>query len=127
VKLRIHGNSLRLRLNRTDIEIFQQTGIREEQVRFDSGACLIYALEAATVTAIESEFSGNAIWVRVPVQMARAWATSDQVSLSADSPTDNGPSVLIEKDFQCLHREGENEQDDADAFPNPEAQVPNRG
>jgi len=120
VKLRVLGNSLRLRLNRADIETFRQTGRCEEQVQFSAGSRLVYALEASPVTKIEAEYSGDRILVRVPVDMAREWVASDQVALSV-VPPGGGLSLLIEKDFQCLHPKGRMAQDDADAFPNPEA------
>lgn len=126
MKLRIHGNSLRFRLNRTDIEILDRTGLCEEQVRFGSGSRLVYALEASSVTAIESEFSGGAIRVRVPLQMARTWTTSSQIALVTDRAGSDGPSLLIEKDFECLHRDERTEQDDANAFPNPKASTAHR-
>ena len=48
MKLRIHGNSLRLRLNRSDIEHFRQTGILKESLRFGPDAELGYILEASS-------------------------------------------------------------------------------
>jgi hypothetical protein len=42
-------------------------------------------------------------------------------SLSVDRADDRGPSLLIEKDFQCLHCDETRPYDDADAFPNPSA------
>jgi hypothetical protein len=47
VKLRIQGNSLRLRLNRSDVEQFRETGILTESLRFGSGAQLTYTLETS--------------------------------------------------------------------------------
>jgi len=49
--------------------------------------------------------------------MAQEWASSECISLSFNP--EGGPSLLIEKDFQCLHPEERNPADDADAFPNP--------
>jgi hypothetical protein len=53
--------------------------------------------------------------------MARRWAEGAEVSLEGSVAGAGGRgavSVLIEKDFQCLHGSPE---DQADCFPNPRA------
>jgi hypothetical protein len=121
MKLRIHGNSLRLRLNRSDVEQFRTSGICVESLRFDSDSHLTYALETSSrLTVMEVQYVQDSIRVRLPVDMAEEWAGSDRISLSLSRTSDKGPSLLIEKDFQCLHREERNPGDDADAFANPD-------
>jgi hypothetical protein len=121
MKLRIHGNSLRLRLNRSDVEQFRTSGICVESLRFDSDSHLTYALETSSrLTVMEVQYVQDSIRVRLPVDMAEEWAGSDRISLSLSRTSDKGPSLLIEKDFQCLHREDGNPGDDADAFANPD-------
>jgi hypothetical protein len=57
VKLRIHRNSLRLRLNRSDVERFRKTGICAECLRFGSGSQLTYTLEASSRwTVVEARY-----------------------------------------------------------------------
>jgi len=120
VKLRIHRNSLRLRLNRSDVEQFRKTGICAECLRFGSGSQLTYTLEASSRwTVVEARYYRDCIRVLLPLHVAQQWAGSDQISLSVDRADDRGPSLLIEKDFQCLHRDETSPNDDADAFPNP--------
>jgi hypothetical protein len=105
VKLRIHENSLRLRLSRSDVEQIRQTGISTESVRFGSNSQLSYALEASSqVTAMEAQFREDCIRILLPLNIAQVWAGSDQVSLSLNPGEGGGPSLLIEKDFQCRHR-----------------------
>lgn len=119
MKLRIHENSLRLRLNRSDVEQFRQTGRRTESLRFGSGSQLSYTLEASPhITGVEASFGPDGILIVLPLDEAQAWAGSDQTSLSYPGEGDT-TSLLIEKDFQCLHRDEANETGDADAFPNP--------
>ena len=45
-------------------------------------------------------------------------SASDRVGISGDQPLESGKrlSILIEKDFQCLHGD---EARDPDAYPNP--------
>jgi len=124
VKLRIHGDSLRLRLNRSDVEQFRKTGICAESLRFGSGSQLTYTLEVSYhLKAMQAQYHQDCIRVLLPIDMAQEWAGSDQVSLSPNRPDGGGPSLLIEKDFQCLHGDEANSIDDANAFPNPAAQI----
>jgi hypothetical protein len=118
MKLRIHGDSLRLRLNRSDVEQFRTSGVCAESLRFDSSSQLTYTLEMSSqLTVMEVRYLQDCIHVLLPLDMAQEWAGSDRISLSFNP--EGGPSLLIEKDFQCLHPEERNPADDADAFPNP--------
>lgn len=123
MKLRIHKNSLRLRLNRLDVEQIRKTGICSETLRFGAGAQLTYTLETSSqFMLMKAEYCEDRLRVQVPQYIARQWADSDQVSLSRDGEAGGGPSLLIEKDFQCLHCESRKPGEDAEAFPNPLAE-----
>src|ERR1700687_4415543 len=118
MKLRIQGNSLRWRLNRFDVEQFRTSGVCAESLRFDSNSQLTYTLETSSeLTGMEVRYLQDCIRVRLPLDMAEEWGGADRISVSLSRA--GGPSLLIEKDFQCLHREERNPADDADAFPNP--------
>jgi hypothetical protein len=120
VKLRIHRNSLRLRLNRSDLEKFRKTGICAECFRFGPGSQLTYTLETSSrLTEMEALYRQDCIRVLLPLEMAQEWSGSDKVSLSFNRTDVGGPFLLIEKDFQCLHRDETSPNDDVDAFPNP--------
>jgi hypothetical protein len=122
VKLRIHANSLRVRLDRSDVEQFRRIGICAGALRFGSGSQLTYTLESSPgLITMEARYRQDCIRVLLPVEMAREWADSDQISVSLNHADDSSPSLLVEKDFQCLHRDGRNPNDDANAFPNPSA------
>ncbi len=120
MKLRIHGNSLRWRLSRFDVEQLRDTGVCTESLRFGPDSQLTYTLEASPrVTLIEVEYREHCIRVLLPLEMAREWADSDHISLAFNRA--DGPSLLIEKDFQCLHRGETNPNDAVDAARNPSA------
>ena len=120
MKLRIHNGSLRLRLSRTDVDQLQETNICAESLRFGSGSQLIYTLETSTqFTVMEAQYRQDRLRILLPVEMARRWASSDQISLSLDSVVGGGPSILIEKDFRCLHSDERKPSEDSDSFPNP--------
>jgi len=57
MKLRVQGNSLRLRLNRSDVEQFRNSGVCAESLRFDSNSQLTYTVEMSSqLTAIEVQY-----------------------------------------------------------------------
>ena len=122
MKLRLHRNSIRLRLNGSDVEQFRKTGICADVVRFGPGSQLTYTLETSSHWKVmEARYSQDSIRVLLPLEMAEQWAGSDQLSLSLNSTDDGRPSLFIEKDFQCLHSKERNPSDDANGFPDPSA------
>jgi hypothetical protein len=114
MKLRIKGNSLRLRVTRPELEQLSSAGKVIESVPFPAGAELRYELSVdAAAKALSAAYRDNLISVRIPVADFRQWQREDQVSLRAAGDL----GILVEKDFACLApREGE---DDSDAFAHP--------
>ncbi len=113
MKLRLHGNQLRLRVSQSEVARLAETGTVEETVTFAPGQTLSYTLEASPATAVAAVFEGGRIRVTLPLPDVTHWIESDQVGIQGSS----GPlGVLVEKDFQCLHRAS---PEDADSFPNP--------
>ncbi len=122
VKLRIRDNSLRLRLQRGEVDSLQSEGVVRATTGFPGGRELGYVVESSPASVNPAAFfSDNVVTVRIPETTVLAWASTDQVSIESEQLLDDGGTlrVLVEKDFQCLApREGE---DDADAFPHPDA------
>lgn len=126
MKLRIKGNSLRLRLLRGEVEQFGKTGRVSETIRFGAlpETQLTYVLELdGQAQKIITQFADNKITVKIPDAAARNWVESDEVSLNSEQPIENDEQnsdsenvlkVLIEKDFVCL--DGKAAQDNLDAF-----------
>ena len=120
MKIRIYNGSLRLRLSRTDVDQLRETGICAESLQFGSGSQLTYTLEISSqFIVMEAQYRQDLIRVLLPLEVGRKWAGSDQISLSFDPVDGDGPSLLIEKDFRCLHADERRPSDDADSFPNP--------
>lgn len=122
MKLRIRGNTLRLRLTQTEVATLADAGEVCEHTAFGGGSALCYCLRAdARASRVAARFADGRIDVAVPAAIVAHWATSEQVSIEAEQPTggDAPLALLIEKDFACLaERPGE---DDSDAFPHPSA------
>ena len=122
MKLRIRGNSLRLRLLRGEVEQFGRTGRVEETICFGTSpdARLTYVLEFdRQANNITTHFADYQITVKVPDAVARNWVESDEVTLESKQKIDdeNVLKILVEKDFICLDRK--NDPDNVDAFPHP--------
>jgi hypothetical protein len=122
MKLRIRGNSIRLRLLRSEVERFATAGQISETVEFGPGAASFFRYtlrmspEAKTTSA---EFRGNEIAIVVPETFAREWANGTDVGFDREQPIAGGDtlSILVEKDFVCIDRPNDPDRDDA--FPNP--------
>jgi hypothetical protein len=120
MKLRIRGNTLRLRLTRGEVDAVGTGELVEETLQVAPDARLTDAIEVRADTLLPSAtFAGGRPTVIVPNELAAQWATSEQIGITAQVPNGapGGLWISIEKDFACLHRESE----DADAFPNPAA------
>lgn len=122
MKLRIRGNSLRLRLSRTEVDRLRSEGKVEDAIAFAGSARLAYALSVSPeASAPAARMHGGRIEVTLPAGLAREWTTTERVGVEAEEALGDGSSlrILVEKDFACLApRAGE---DDTDAFPHPEA------
>jgi len=118
MKLRIKGNSIRLRLLRSEVERFAADGRISDEIHFgDRG--LRYALVASAYTqTTHARMEDDEIAVVIPRDEATKWASSEDVAIEANQPIGNGEelSILIEKDFVCVGRP--DDPDREDAFPN---------
>jgi hypothetical protein len=122
MKLRIKGDSLRLRLTQGEVRQLADRGTVEERTRFGAGSDLVYRLRRdAGAPALSAVSSGSEIEIRVPAALASEWCSTDLVSLSATQSVAPGVElrIAVEKDYACLTvREGE---DESDNFPHPGA------
>ncbi len=121
MKLRIRGNSLRLRLLRGEVAAIAENGAISEKIRFGNSSEFIYTLAASDeAKEISARFEGNEIKILLPKNLSIDWAKSEEVSLASEQKI-NGDGdtlkILIEKDFVCLERK--DDPDNADAFPHP--------
>jgi hypothetical protein len=120
MKLRIKGNSIRLRLLRSEVDRFEVAGQISETIEFGGSSFLRYALVMSPeATEVSARFRGNELAIVVPRTLAREWASGNDVGFDGEQSVGSGETltILVEKDFVCLDRP--NDPDRADAFPNP--------
>ena len=122
MKLRIQGNSLRLRLTQPEVQqISRQEAVQEKMHMGASTPALVYTLTTHSGnTPPAVTFQDYEIRVSLPTSIALPWANTEQVGMEHHLPLKDGQvfHLLIEKDFQCLHRE---EKEEPEQFPNPAA------
>ncbi len=118
MKLRIRGNSVRVRLTRTEVAALGAGKTVSQTTAFSPAARLISSVVvSADAKSPAARFIDSQVLVILPEQQVRHWAESDEVSISATQAVgaDESLALLVEKDFVCLHHPSES----VDAFPNP--------
>lgn len=120
MKLRIRGNSVRLRVSKTELSQIASSGAAEDRVRFAPGATLRYGIAVRPGGAVAAELADGVVRVFVPQSSVDVWLRPEEVSIEGQQAIGNGEflRILVEKDYTCLApRSGE---DDGDLFANPE-------
>ncbi len=119
MKLRIRGNSVRIRVTKSELDEVLTDGSVADSARFGPESVLSYRLEVADVPAAAADFRAHTLTVRLPRAEVDRWSQPDQVSITGEQPVSSGDSltILVEKDFECLEpRPGE---DASEFFANP--------
>jgi hypothetical protein len=123
MKLRLKGNSLRLRVTRSELATLQ-TGERiQENSLFPANppASLGYALQVGLHNEpVHVVFASQQIIVSLSQNQLASWSGEHQVGIYASLPVAEGTvlEVAIEKDFACLDL---SDEDNTDTFANPMA------
>ena len=120
MKLRIKGNSLRIRISPSEMTRLLDTGRIEETIHFgaDEDARLTYALEHASLApGISIHWAPQNLAVVIASGEVVRWAVSTEVGLYGEVNTTAGVlDLAVEKDFACLDK---SDAEDIDTFPNP--------
>ncbi|WP_200975855.1 hypothetical protein [Echinicola sp. 20G] len=123
MKLRINNNAIRLRLSQTEVDKIGKGLSVTEQLFLGSKAMgLAYSLVPdENASTIQATYFDNLLKITVPKSMSTPWATTDEVSMRSTqhASSDFENLILIEKDFQCLHKRPD--EDESDNFPNPKS------
>ena len=121
MKLRIKGNSLRLRVSRSELERILAGEEVAETIRFAAApeARLTYALARGTQSnAAIVRYRPQEVTVLLSKEQAESWAQDDQVGVYTlvDIAPEGLLELIVEKDFACLDRSDEANKD---TFANP--------
>ena len=115
MKLRIKGNTIRIRLSENEVNLLELGTSVQDKTCFPS-SILSYRIQVSNKTS--ADFLDNEVLIKLPENEVHLWATTDQVSISKEISTLNDDilSILVEKDFKCLTVRPE---DESDLYPNP--------
>ncbi len=121
--MRIKGNSIRIRLTRSETDqIGKGLSVREE-VQFGKNTSLHYILEPAkNLFSLDAKLEGTTVRILIPEDQAKAWARSKAVSIDHQLESQGGEPglfLLVEKDFSCLKPRARQREDESDLFENP--------
>ena len=121
MKLRIRGNTFRLRLSQSEVDQIGRGQSVIETTTFPDGSQLQYVMRTSDLqtNVIKSGGALNTlIEVIVEKTVADRWVSSEEVGLYGARPLLVGAlELLVEKDFACINpRDG---VEDQDSFPNP--------
>ena len=113
MKLRIKGNSVRLRLSKTEVEKLAVANYLEELTPFGNNT-FVYALQVKHIgDDLSADFDGSRITVFIPEIFIKDWAVNDVTGFNATMKVSDEESlhILVEKDFKCLDEQTGDEQD----------------
>jgi hypothetical protein len=119
MKIRIKGNSLRLRLVQAEVRKISDGKYIIEETWFGPNTKFTYVLgSSAYLTEPEARFDSDGMTVLLPATIAEPWYTNDQITIAhlMDNGHPGGLKLLIEKDFACLDH---TDEDQSDQYPNP--------
>jgi hypothetical protein len=113
MKIRIKGNSIRLRLTKSDIELLGTKGIVEEKTNFPESVLTYQLINDNGISETEAHFGNNTISVHLPSPLSNLLCNSDAVGYENHQSLSNGQKlyILVEKDFKCLDNTLEDQSD----------------
>jgi hypothetical protein len=119
LKLRILGNSIRLRVGKSELAELAGNGAVADTIHFGPGQALRYRIVADRDGGMSASFAAGEITITLPGNEVQSLAATDQVSIRGEQALAGGEplAILVEKDFECLvPRAGE---DPRDLYDNP--------
>jgi hypothetical protein len=115
MKLRFRQNSLRLRLNRREVERLTAGRALSERIYFPGDTHFDYVLESVPLAFPRVEFQAGTVQVALPASEIAHWAGSDAIGIYFEVPANVSLlKVAIEKDLECI--DGPAEERDPDAY-----------
>jgi hypothetical protein len=120
MKIRIKGNSLRMRLSKSEVAKFKNDGLILEQTHALGGVFNYTLLKSTETEFLQATWTGSGFEVAVPEWQAQQWTDSDEVGFQHIQLLPDGTELflLVEKDFVCLDNTFE---DQSDNYANPNA------
>lgn len=119
MKIRIKGNSIRLRLTKTDVRNLKENGRVDEKTVLGKEQLFSYSLlKDENADAISAAFVNGNITVVLPKNQSEILTETDEITVKGyqNNGEEGGLFLLIEKDLQCLD---DTFEDQSDMYENP--------
>jgi len=118
MKLRIKDNSIRIRLNQTEVTELSGGAVLRSKTVFSPVSQFQYSLVPWELDVFNAHVEGDELTVNMPIEKIQRWLESDETGFEfAQKNGETVPlTIIVEKDFACLNPR----DNEADNFPNPE-------
>ena len=108
MKLRLRGNSVRLRVNQREVAALAAGRVALRRVLFPAGNSFIYTLEPSPASTPEVSFRDGVICVKAPNPRSANGPPMTRSVLYFDLPgRESSLKVTIEKDLECVNETAE--------------------
>ena len=118
MKIRIQGNSIRIRLSKSEVNQLVTEGNVEEKTSFLNSSFGYCLKSVAGIEELSASYEADQIFMFVPESLLETWPANNVVGFEAYMPISETDTLylLLEKDFKCLDNTSE---DQSDNFENP--------
>ena len=106
MKLRIHGNSLRLRVSESDLSRLRWEGRVECWMAVGPKQRLTYSIESSPqADRLTATFECDALTLLIPAQWVESWSSDGGVGFESmqDIDGDQKLHIVVEQDLPCRH------------------------
>src|SRR5688500_2100415 len=119
MKLRIKGNSVRIRLSKTEVEALSSGTALEDRTSFGSSRFGYLVQPVMEGDALDADYENGTIKMYVPKSLLTEWPSNAVVGFESRMKVNATESLylLLEKDFKCIDQTSE---DQSDFYDNPE-------
>ncbi len=108
MKLRIHGNSLRLRISEADLNRLRWEGRLECWMGLGPDRRFTYSIEASNdAELITALYESDSLTLVMPRDWIDGWNPSEEVRFESmqDIDGDQQLHIIVEKDLKCRHEQ----------------------
>lgn len=119
MKLRIKGNSVRIRLSKTEVQALSSGTVLEDRTSFGRNRFGYLVKPVMEGDALYADYENGTIKMYVPKSLLKEWPSNAVVGFESSMKVNANESLylLLEKDFKCIDQTSE---DQSDFYDNPE-------
>lgn len=109
MKIRIKGNSIRLRLSKSEVSLLGDQKEIYDSCQFGN-TVFSYGVSISEHGEFSAQLEGTKATVFLPEGEIANWDKNDKISITKTLP--DGLIILVEKDFKCLINRAHEQEDD---------------